>query len=133
MEGFCLNCSNSVSVSIANAKKEKGQANFEMLLATLFILVVALVVLSSWLSVSDETYAIIMFKDNSLDKLSKYNNVYTLGKVEVDRVRSNATDLYLNVYMDPVSIPSGLKDEIESIGTLIESKTKFQNAFITVQ
>ena len=115
--------------------KEKGQASFEFLLITLFILIVTLLVLNAWFSISDETNAILFLKTKTVEKLNQADQFYALRKIEIDASQSTPENLYLTVFITPATFKaneSALASEIEGFGSELAAKTKYDSVNVEI-
>ena len=103
----------------------RGQASFEVILIALFILTVTFFTLNSWISIQDETYAIILTKTYAMDVVNQADDVYILRKIEISNVSPDSISLV--VYIDPdFSTQPVLKARIENdLPAKIAANTKY--------
>ena len=112
--------------------KQKGQASFEFLLVTLFILFVTLLVLNSWFSISDETQVIVLLKTKIVERLHQADDFYALRKIEVvdDQDQEN---LKLKVFITPSVVGTGIDTDIINFNVELQEKTKYDTVNIKVE
>ncbi|HLC36855.1 MAG TPA: hypothetical protein VJK05_04595 [archaeon] len=109
----------------------KGQASLEIILVTAFVIVTTLLIVVMWLNGLGDTFIIGKTKLKTMEALDQASENYTLRKIEVDS-SSTATDLVLNLYIDPSSFSADRPDLKDSLESSLESELAATSNYSTV-
>ncbi len=115
----------------------KGQASFELLLATAFIMIVSLIVISLWVNVNEDTFILAKVKTKVTGILSESNELYILKKAEIDS-STTKSNLVLNLYFVPTDFSSNpevsiLKSKIvNDLSSEIANSSKYGSVTIKI-
>jgi hypothetical protein len=99
----------------------KGQASFEALMVTAFIFVVGIIALSQWMTIADETYAVMLTKSEVTPILHEANGNYVLTKITT--TEDADTSLTVTLFITSSTLPLSSETQTAIKTTLTERIT----------
>ena len=109
-------------------RNEKGQTSVELLIITLFVLVVCTVIISNFFPAEKSVVAVSLIKEASLQKLAEKDSFYYLKGIDGPKYSGNNIKFILDI--EPKSGVALTQADLDSIGKKANDANIFEKIVI---
>ena len=111
---------------------QKGQSSLELVLVAVAVLALVVLVTSAYITATDSTSAVAIVKASMLQKLSAYDKLYVIQKLDCSEQYASGFLLNCDAYVSPNDLSATEQADISSfIDAKLAAKTKYKNLNLT--